>query len=155
MVQMTRTFAILLVAAVAACKSSGGSAKKAEAAPEWSPKFERAKALYEILDEDSRARVGFIEKTTYEDGKVVYWVKGPDRKVTYGYMLANNSGYKYDWVAGERSKNAEFIGADRFEANARRILEYRKMVTLNEIAWTDLMKEYEAPPAPPADGKKA
>jgi hypothetical protein len=110
---MTRTFAILMVAALAACKSSEGSSKKAESSQEWSPKFERAKALYEVLDEDTGKRVGFVEKTTYEDGKVVYWVKGPDRKVTYGYMLPNNGGYKYDWVAGERSKTAEFIGARR------------------------------------------
>jgi hypothetical protein len=153
MVQMTRTFAILMVAALAACKSSGGSAKQAEPAPEWSPKFERAKALYEVLDEDTEKRVGFVERTTYEDGKVVYWVKGPDRKVTHGYMLPNNSGYKYSWVAGERSKNADFIGADTFQANARRILDYRSVVKLREIAWEDLMKEYE-PKAPPAGETK-
>lgn len=149
---MTRTFALLLVAAVAACKSS--TAPKAEAQSEWSPKFERSKALYEVLDEGTGARVGFVEKTTYEDGKVVYWVSGPDRKIRYGYMLSNNRGYKYDWIGGERSRDAEFIGADTFQANARRILEYGSPVKLNEIAWEDLMKEYQAPAAA-GGGKKA
>ena len=145
MVQMTRTFAILLIAAVAACKSSGTS-KKADTQPsEWSPKFERAKALYEVRDEGTGARIGFVEKTTYEDGKIVYWVTGTDRRVKHGYMLPNNRGYKYDWLAGERSKEAEFIGADTFQANARRILEYKSPVVLHEIAWEALLKEYQAP----------
>lgn len=145
MVQMTRTFAILAIAALAACKSSDRT-EKAESPKEWSPKFERAKALYEVLDEKSEARVGFVEKTTYDDGHVVYWVTGPDRGAKHGYMTTNNRGYKYDWVAGERSKDAEFIGADTFQANARRILEYKSPVKLREIAWKDLLKEYEAPP---------
>jgi hypothetical protein len=152
MVQMTRTFAILGIAALAACKSSG-TAQKAQAPEEWSPKFERAKALYEVLDEKTGARVGFVEKTTYDDGKVVYWVKGPDRKVTYGYMTTNNQGYKYDWIAGERTETPESIGADTYRANARRILGYKSPVKLREISWEDLLKEYEAPAAP-AGGKK-
>ena len=151
---MTRTFAILLVAAVAACKSSSTAPKKTEPQPEWAPKFERSTALYEVLDENSGARVGFVEKTTYDDGKVVYWVTGPDRKIKRGYMLPNNQGYKYDWIGGERSRNAEFIGAETFQANARRILDYGSPVKLHEIAWEDLLKEQQ-PPAPAGGGKKA
>ena len=41
---MTRTFALLLVAALAACSSTG--APKAQSGKDWSPKF-GAKALYE------------------------------------------------------------------------------------------------------------
>ncbi len=145
MVQMTRTFAILLVAALAACKSSAPS-QKAQTPKELSPKFERAKALYEVLDEKTEARVGFVEKTTYDDGRVVYWVTGPDRGVKHGYMLPNNSGYRYEWIAGERSKDPQPIGADTFQANARRILGYESPVNLREISWDDLLKEYEAPP---------
>ncbi|MFI5401562.1 MAG: hypothetical protein ACHQ1G_01400 [Planctomycetota bacterium] len=150
---MTRSFAILLCAALAACTSSAPS-KKTEAPNELGPSFQRAKALYEVLDEKTEARVGFVEKTTYDDGRVIYWVTGPDRDVKYGYMLPNNNGYKYDWVAGVRSQEAESIGADTFHSNARRILGYKSPVKLHEIAWKDLLKEYEAPPAD-AGGKKA
>ncbi len=143
MVQMTRTFAIL-VAALAACKSSG-EPQKAQASRELAPKFEREKALYQVLDEKTGARIGFVEKTTYDDGKVVYWVTGPDRNVRYGYMTPNNNGYKYDWVAGVRSTEATPIGADTFQSNARRILGHKTPVTLREISLDALLKEYEAP----------
>jgi hypothetical protein len=154
MVQMTRTLAILaLAAAVAGCKSTGS--ESARSSQETAPKFERTKALWEILDERAGTRVGFVEKTTYDNGRVVYWVTDPERSVKYGYMLPNNSGYKYDWSAGERSTSARPIGADTFEANARRILGYKSPVTLREIAWETLLKEYEPPPAPPTGGAKA
>jgi hypothetical protein len=141
---MTRTFALLLVAALAACGSSSQK-DKAQSQKDWAPKFERAKALYEVRDEKSGKRVGFVEKTTYDDGRVVYWVTDADRKVKHGYMTPNNRGYKYDWVAGVRSESPEFIGADTFQANARKILGYGSPVTLTEIAWEDLLKEFEAP----------
>jgi len=141
---MTRTFAFLLVAAVAACKSSGRP-EKAEAQGDFSPKFERAKALYEVRDETTGKRVGFVEKTTYDDGRVIYWVTGPDRNIKLGYMTSNNNGYKYDWVAGKRSEKPDFIGADTFQANARRILDYGSPVKLVEISWDDLLKEFDAP----------
>lgn len=153
MVQMTRTFAILAIAALAACKSSGRK-ETAQSPGEWSPKFERTKALYELLDEKTDARVGFVEKTTYDDGRVIYWVTGVDRSVKYGYMLPNNSGYRYDWVAGVRSKDAAPIGADTYQANARRILGYGSPVKLHEIAWEELLKEYEPPPPPASGGGK-
>jgi hypothetical protein len=145
MAQMTRTFAILAIAALAACKSSPRT-EKAESPKDGSPKLERAKALHEVLDERTEARVGFVEKTTYDDGRVVYWVTGPERGERLGYMLPNNSGFRYDWVAGVRSQDAEPIGADTFQANARRILGYKSPVKLREIAWEALLKEYEAPP---------
>ncbi len=151
MVQMTRTCAILLVAAIAACKSSAPS-KKAEAPTATGPKVEREKALYEVLDEKTGARVGFVEKTTYDDGRVVYWVTGRDRGVKLGYMLPNNNGFRYEWVAGVRSQEPEPIGADTFQSNARRILGYKSPVKLHEISWEDLRKEYE--PAPAAGGGK-
>jgi hypothetical protein len=61
-------------------------------------------------------------------------------------MLPNTSGFRYDWVAGVRSQDAEPIGTDTFQSNARRILGYKSPVKLREIAWGDLLKEYEAPP---------
>jgi len=141
---MTRTFALLLVAALAACKSTGRT-DKARSDKEWSPKFEQERQLWEVLDQTTEARIGFVEKTTYDDGSVIYWVMGPERKVKHGYMLPNNQGFKYEWVAGVRSKDAEFVGADTYQANARKILGYGSPVTLHEIAWEDLLKETEAP----------
>ncbi len=147
---MTRTFAIL-IAALAACKSSGES-QNAQGSKEWAPKFEREKVLYQVLDENTGKRVGFVEKTTYDSGKVVYWVTGPDRSVKYGYMTPNNNGYRYEWLAGVRSKDATPIGADTFQSNARRILGHKTPVKLREISLDDLLKEYEAPPK--GDGAK-
>jgi len=139
-----RSLAFLAVLAlIGACKS-GRAPKKEEPAGEATPKFERTKVLYEVLDERSGQRVGFVEKTTYDDGRAVYWVTGTDREVRYGYMLPNNAGFKYEWVAGQRAKDATFIGADTYQANARRILGYDRAVKLREIAWEDLLKEHGA-----------
>lgn len=140
---MTRTFALLLVAALAACKSSGRT-DKAQSGKDWAPKFEQETVLWEVLDDSTGKRIGFVEKTTYDDGSVIYWVTGPDRNVKQGYMLPNNQGYRYVWVAGVRSKDAEFVGADTFQANARKILGYGSTVRLHQIAWEDLLKESEA-----------
>lgn len=145
MVQMTRTFALLLVAALAACKSTGGT-EKAQSGKDTSPKFEREKALWEVIDDRSGARLGFVEKTIYSDGRVIYWVTGPKRDIKYGYMLPNNQGYRYEWVGGVRSKDAEFVGADTYQANARRILGHGSPVTLREISLEDLLKESRAKP---------
>ncbi|HEX5138711.1 MAG TPA: hypothetical protein VFY93_17195 [Planctomycetota bacterium] len=139
---MTRTFALLMVAALAAC---GSTVRTDKGDSQWAPKFERAKVLYEVNDEKTGARVGYVEKTTYEDGKVVYWVANADRNVKLGYMTSNNRGYRYEWVAGVRSEEPEFIGADTYQANARRILGYDHAVTLKEIPWEALLKQYEAP----------
>lgn len=141
---MTRTFAILAIAALAACKSTGRQ-QEAQSGDALSPKLGRAKALYEVRDEKSGARIGFVEKTTYDDGRVIYWVTGPDRGVRLGYMLPNNNGYRYDWVGGQRSEEPQFLGADTFQANSRKILGYGSPVTLREIAWEELRKEVEAP----------
>jgi hypothetical protein len=140
---MTRTFALLLVAALAACKSTSRT-DKAQSGKDWAPKFEQETVLWEALDDSTGKRIGFVEKTTYNDGSVIYWVTGPDRNVKQGYMLPNNQGYRYVWVAGVRSKDAEFIGADTFQANARKILDYASPVRLQQIAWEELLKESEA-----------
>jgi hypothetical protein len=139
---MTRTFALLLVVSVAACKSSGHT-EKAQSDKEWSPKFEKTKVVYEVLDESTRARLGFVEKTTYGDGRVIYWVTGTDRSVRLGYMLPNNDGYKYQWVAGKRTDDPIKLGADTYEANARRILDHKTPVVFQEISLEKLLKEYE------------
>lgn len=142
-----RSLAFLAVLAlIGACKSGRAPPKEGPAAGEATPKIERTKVLYEVLDERSGQRVGFVEKTTYSDDRVVYWVTGTDREVRHGYMLPNNAGYKYEWVAGQRAKEATFIGADTYQANARRILGYTRTVKLREIAWEDLLKEHGATP---------
>jgi hypothetical protein len=135
------------LALVVACKS-GKTGK-----PDAGISAGRTKALYEVRDEKSGTRVGFVEKTTYDDGRVIYWVTGPDRQMKHGYMLPNNNAYKYEWVAGQRSQKPSFIGADTYQANARKILEYGSPVTLKEIAWEDLLKEYEGTETTAVGGK--
>jgi hypothetical protein len=136
---MRRSLALLLVLAlIGACKASPPKEKDAAA-----PAVGRTKALFEVRDERTGDRIGFVEKATYDDGRVIFWVTGLDREVRYGYMLPNNSGYKYEWVAGQRSKDPQFIGADTYQANARKILDHGSPVVLREIEWEELLKEYE------------
>jgi hypothetical protein len=146
-----RSLAFLALLALVGCKS--GRTEQAQTPDAWAPKFGRTKALYEVRDEKSGARIGFVERTTYDDGKVIYWVTGLDRQVKLGYILANNNGYKYEWLAGRRSKEPVFIGADTYQANARRILDHGSPVTLREIAWEDLLEEYETEKAPAGGAK--
>ena len=45
--------------------------------------------VYEVLEEMARTRVGFVNKTSYDSGRIVYWVYGPGYREKMGYLLAN------------------------------------------------------------------
>ena len=140
---------LAVLALVAACGSTKNSgAEKAEMPSNAVPRFEKMRSYFEMIDDDTEERVGFIEKVTYDDGRIVYWVTGLDRATRRGFILANGAGYKYDWIGGQRTEEPEFIGADTYSTNSRRILGYDRPVRLEAITIEALMKEYERTPQP-------
>ena len=97
-------------------------------------------SVYEVLDKESRQRLGLVAKHRYRDPRVIYWVtdtSGENR----GYVLANNQAYKYDWHAGQRATSARFVGADTITAGSRRVLGYGRPVTLEETSLQALLAE--------------
>jgi hypothetical protein len=143
----------LLLAAIVfitgACTTGGGTrteSKVAEPPSKVGPRFGRIVTLYEVLDQDTQQRVGFVEFTSYDNGQDIYWVRDKARKEKLGYILTNNQGYRYDWNAGQRARKPEFIGADTISANTRLILRYGRPVELRETSLRTLARELE--PAP-------
>jgi len=148
-------YLLALVAIAAACKSQN-KAEKSDLPRTVAPKFEKMKTMYEVLDNKTGMRLGFLEKTFYDDGSIVYWVTGTDRETRLGYFLDNGRAYKYEWIVGKRTPDATFLGADSYFANARKILGHNLPVHVEEISVQELMREYESKGAPtPAAAKKA
>jgi len=148
-------YLLAIVAIAAACKGQP-KAEKSDLPRTVAPKFETTKTLYEILDNKTGNRLGFVEKTFYDDGTVVYWVTSLDRETRLGYFLDNGRAYKYDWIVGQRTPDATFLGADSYFANARKILGHNLPVHVEEISVQELMREYESqgkPEAKPADAE--
>jgi hypothetical protein len=145
----------LLILAVACSKRS----QRVEEIPTAStPRVGLVVKMYEGLDLKSRVRVGFVEKTKYDRGDVIYWVTGPDHREKVGYVLPNNQAYKYVWEVGKRRAEPEFLGADVMTYQVRRILDYDKTVAMEPIDQEEVARQlapngYEKPKqeAPPAE----
>ena len=108
--------------------------------------------VYEVLEELDRTRVGFVNKTSYDSGRVVYWVVGPNYRDRMGYVLANNRAYKYEYVPGGKRVETALV-ADTRNANVRRVLDHNKVVVLVPISQDALRKQllkgrYDKPKAP-------
>jgi len=143
---------LLLAPAIvaAACASRGKAQTPTEP---WTPRFGRMTALYEVRDDDSRARVGFMERTVYDDGRVIYWVPGSDRTERLGFLMSTGRAYRYVWYGGQRASEPEDLGADVRETGARRILGNERPVYFQETSLEALRREME--PKPQAAPKKA
>jgi hypothetical protein len=135
--------AVLLLAA---CSSSRKAETAAPAAPDV--QLGRVDRLWQVLDGDTRQRVGFVEKTVYDQGLMLYLVRGPDRGPSLGYIQPNNVAYRYVWIGGKRSQEHENLGADTITAGARRILGYDRPVTLDESSLDALLAERRAASEP-------
>lgn len=147
---MMRLLLLAPALAAAACAGRG----RVQAVPDpWTPRFGRMTAIYEVRDEDTRRRVGFMERTAYDDGRVIYWVTGPDRSEKLGFILSTGRAYRYVWHAGKRAPEPEDLGADVREAGVRRILRLERPVYFQETSLEALRKELE--PAPKPAPKKA
>jgi len=157
---MDRILLLFAAAALAACAGQGRD--RAETAPgveAGRPELGRNTAIYEVVDERSRARLAFVERTEYDSGRVVLWVRDLPRRRSLGYIDSNGRGYRFRWVNGRREQEPESLGADLVAFNVRRILGYERAVELVETSEKRLgdellakMRKAEAAPAAPAAG---
>ena len=131
---------------LAACSSS----RKAETAVAAAPDVQlgRVDRLWQVLDAKSRERIGFVEKTVYDKGLMLYLVRGPERGASLGYVQPNNVAYRYVWIGGQRSQEHENLGADTITAGARKILVYDRPVVLEETSLEALLAERSAKDEP-------
>ncbi|MHC4957607.1 MAG: hypothetical protein ACYTGN_04465 [Planctomycetota bacterium] len=132
-----------LAVAIAACgsskkKDSDESELPAGARPEVEAVVE---ALYEVVDEKGRQRVGFVEKTSYDSGRIVFWVYGPKYREKLGYLLPNNRAVAFEWQAGERTKREIQYPADTMNSNIRRVLQYTDSIAMVPVEQTAIAKE--------------
>ncbi|MHC4971007.1 MAG: hypothetical protein ACYTG3_01615 [Planctomycetota bacterium] len=144
---------LFLLAALALAVGCSGS-KKARTSDPHQPEFQQIKSYYQILDDDTGQRVGFVEKTQYDSGRVLYWVTDPKRELKYGYFLPNGSAYKFEWIGGRRAEQPKSLGADVYSASARRILGYGRPVRLEGITLEALVAEHKKAKAQPAPAKE-
>ena len=144
---------LFLLAALALAVGCSGS-KKAQTSDPHKPEVQRIKSYYEILDDDTGKRVGFVEKAQYDSGRVLYWVTDPKRQLKYGYFLPNGSAYKFEWVGGQRAEKPKSLGADVYSASARRVLGYARPVRLQPISLEALMAEHKPKPKAEPPGAK-
>ena len=136
---------LLLAPALVATACIGGGKAKTASDP-WTPRFGRMTALYEARDGDTRTRVGFMARTAYDDGRIIYWVSGSDRSERLGFILSTGRAYRYVWHAGRRAPEPEDLGADVRENGARRILGRERPVYFEETSLDSLRRGME--PAP-------
>lgn len=142
---------LFLLAALALAVGCSGS-KTARTSDPHQPEFQQIKSYYEILDDDTGKRVGFVEKTQYDSGRVLYWVTDSKRELKYGYFLPNGSAYKFEWVGGQRAAKPRSLGADVYSSSARRVLGYARPVRLEAISLEALIAESK--PKPKAESAK-
>lgn len=147
---MKSLFLLAALALAVGCKGS----KKARMSDPHQPEFQQIKSYYQILDDDTGQRVGFVEKTQYDSGRVLYWVTDPKRELKYGYFLPNGSAFKFEWVGGQRAEKPKSLGADVYSASARRILGYARPVRLESITLEALIAEHQKPKAEPSKAKE-
>ena len=89
--------------------------------------------IYQVLNEMDRERVGFVNVTSYNSGRVVYWVYGPDYNAKLGYVLADNRAVKYVWRPGDKRAVEEALVSDTRNSSVRRILENEHVIVLEKI----------------------
>ena len=147
--------AVLLVF-VACGKSNDHSADTSAGRPEVGV----VEKVYEVINEMDRTRVGFVNLTSYDSGRVIYWVYGPDYRDKRGYVLTNNRAVKYVWRPGDTKAVEMELNADTRNSSVRRILENDKVIVLEEIDQKKLANEllgdrYAKPTGDPAkaDGR--
>ena len=97
--------------------------------------------LYQVLDEKERNRVGFVEKTSYDSGRIVFWVYDASYKMKLGYLLPNNRAYKFGWAAGKRIDAETAFPADTVSSNVRRVLDYGATVVIEQISQKQVAAE--------------
>lgn len=128
---------LVLVVLPVGCRSK--DKKKAQLPDGRTPEIGVIETLYQVLDEKSRDRVGFVQKMKYDSGRILYWIYGPTYRGKQGYMLTNNIAFKYAWVNGKRVEQK--LSADTINAQVRRVLGYGYQVVLEEIDQREVAKQ--------------
>ena len=113
-------FALLFFAV--AC---GGNADRRSSKPGGrTPELGVIETVYEVLNEKDRTRAGFVNKVSYDSGRIIYWVYGTNYREKMGYVLTNNRAFKYVWQAGSNKPVEKELIADTMNANVRRVLHF-------------------------------
>jgi hypothetical protein len=110
-----------------------GSSKNKKSSPDVpaGPQSDgRLKTVYEVREQDGGALVGVMFRRDHGNGRIIYWVEDRSGN-TRGFIAEKtNRAYAYDFVLGQRSESAEYIGSDTIKASARRILGHDRVVVL-------------------------
>jgi len=100
--------------------------------------------VWAVNDKADGSRIGYVEETRYDNGAILYMVRGPDRRTGRGYILPNNVAYRYTYIDGKRSSEHEKLGAQTFASGARQILGYDRPVTLERLSDEQIAAEARA-----------
>lgn len=153
---------LLLLAALAACASSGDGRAQTPSVEAGRPEIGRNETVYEVVDQRSRARVAFAEKTVYDSGRVILWLRDLRRERALGYIDSNGRAYRFHWQQGRRIEEPEALGADTTNTSLRRIVGHESSVELVATSEKALGEEMlaakraaAAPPAPAPEGGAA
>jgi hypothetical protein len=145
---------LLLLAVLAACASSGDGKAETPSVEAGRPEIGRNEAVYEVVDQRSRARVAFAEKTVYDSGRVILWVRDLRRQRALGYIDSNGRAFRFHWEQGRRKEEPEALGADTTNTSLRRIVGHETSVELvatsEKALGEEMLAAKRAATAPPA-----
>ena len=88
--------------------------------------------LDEIVEVESGDKVGMVYTRDHGNGRMVSWVYDAQGR-RRGYITADNRGFAYENLAGQRSEEAQFIASDTPAALSRRIIGSTRAVKLNQL----------------------
>jgi len=139
---MMRTLLTAAVLVTAACASKN---TKNESMPFSStePELGRIAKLYDVLDEKSRKRLGYMERVKYGSGRVLNWVYGPRREEKLGYIQDNGRAFRIELKIEGGTEHVD-LGADSHSVGARRILDASApvvLVTIDEKEYFSRVRE--------------
>jgi hypothetical protein len=120
--------------------------------PRLEPSVGTKQAVFVVLDERDRTRLGYVEKWAYgPSGVTLYWVFGLDRSDKLGYVSSAGRAIRYDYPPGGRVETD--LGADTVAMGVRRILRHEAPVVVERTTEKALAEEFfaakraaEAPP---------
>ena len=139
---MKRTLLTAVVLVAAACASKK-TKTKTMLGSSTEPELGRIAQLYDVLDEKSRKRLGYMEKVRYNSGRVLYWVYGPRRAEKLGYIQEGGRAFRIELKIEGGTDHVD-LGADSHSVGARRILEAGApvvLVTIDEREYFSRVRE--------------
>ncbi|MEE8104925.1 MAG: hypothetical protein V3T86_05270 [Planctomycetota bacterium] len=104
---------------------------------------QRTLQIYEVVDEMSRQRLGYVEKKAYGSGRILYWVYGVKRANKLGYVEENGRAYRYQWDRALRKMTEKEFPADSHAIGVRRILDHTANVAMVPRTERELIEALE------------